>query len=52
MKAYVNNINELPVAYSKLTELQKSDEECKNILNSANNQTNKANFYILMFKTK
>lgn len=46
LKGYVNNINEFPVVYSKLTELQRSCEECKRILDSVNNQTNKANFYI------
>lgn len=44
----------LPVVYSKLTELQRSDGEYKRILDSVNNQTNKTNFYIknniLMFK--
>lgn len=54
VKREVNILNEFPVAYTKLTELQRSDECCSKIIESVKNQTNKCNFYlkngILMFK--
>lgn len=54
VKHNVNVLNEFPVAFSKLTELQRSDETCRKIIDSVNNKTNKCNFYlknsVLMFK--
>lgn len=50
----VNMIQDFPMAFHKLSELQKSDEECQQIFDSIKQKTNKANFFIkndvLMYK--
>lgn len=47
VKQKVVVLNEIPVAYTKLTELQRSDECCSNIrVESIKNETNKSNFYL------
>lgn len=53
-KSQVNVISQFPLAFTKLSELQRLDEECLKIIQSVNNKTCKENFYIksnvLMFK--
>lgn len=50
----VNVINDVPLAYVQISEHQKLDQECLEIMQSVKNKTNKSNFYInnnvLMYK--